>query len=166
MPRVFRLIKEPFLDTPLAGGSAKRGERWNPVGVDVLYTSSSPELALVEVLANLMPIRLDELPTYYLISIAIPDEQAIRHYTIDQMPPGWNTPVRTTRLQQFLGEWLMGTQEVAVAIPSAVVPFSNNIILHRGHAAFDQVSVESIQPFTVDGRLVLPTDYGPVTGEE
>jgi len=67
MSRVFRLIKERFLETPLAGGSAKRGERWNPIGVDVLYTSSSPELALVEILANLMPIRLDELPTYYLI---------------------------------------------------------------------------------------------------
>ena len=82
MPRVYRLIKERFLDTPLAGGSAKRGERWNPVGVDVLYTSSSPELALVEVLANLMPIRLDELPTYYLITIHLPDEQALKVYRV------------------------------------------------------------------------------------
>lgn len=162
MPRVFRLIKERFLDTPLAGGSAKRGERWNPVGVDVLYTSSSPELALVEVLANLMPIRLDELPTYYLITIGIPDQEAIRIYSADQLPPGWNTPVRTTQLQLFLGEWLQGTQELAVALPSAVVPFSPNIILHRTHPAFKQVQVESIQPFTVDGRLVLPINYGPL----
>lgn len=73
MPRVFRLIKDRFLETPLAGSSAKRGECWNPAGVDVLSTSSSPELALVEVLANLMPIRLDELPTYHLITIRIPD---------------------------------------------------------------------------------------------
>ncbi|UFH57833.1 RES family NAD+ phosphorylase [Spirosoma sp. KNUC1025] len=163
MPRVYRLIKERFLDTPLAGGSAKRGERWNPVGVDVLYTSSSPELALVEVLANLMPIRLDELPTYYLITIHLPNEQALKVYRVDQLPPDWNTPVRTTQLQTFLGEWLTGTRELAVALPSAVVPFSTNVILHRSHAAFEQVSVESIQPFTVDGRLVLPTNYGPLS---
>ena len=162
MARVYRLIKERFLDTPLAGGSAKRGERWNPIGVDVLYTSSSPELALVEVLANLMPIRLDELPTYYLITIHLPDKQALKVYRVEQLPLDWNTPVRTTQLQTFLGEWLAGTQELAVALPSAVVPFSNNIILHRSHAAFDQVRVESIQPFTVDGRLVLPTNYGPL----
>jgi RES domain-containing protein len=125
------LIKERFLGSPLAGGSAKRGERWNPIGVDVLYTSSSPELALVEVLANLMPIRLDELPTYYLITIRIPDDEAIRVCTLDQLPTGWNTPARTTQLQTFLGEWLNGTQELAVSIPSAVIPFSNNVILHR-----------------------------------
>jgi RES domain-containing protein len=127
----------------------------------VLYTSSSPELALVEVLANLMPIRLDELPTYYLITIRIPDDEAIRVCTLDQLPTGWNTPARTTQLQTFLGEWLNGTQELAVSIPSAVIPFSNNVILHREHQAFDRVAVESIQPFTIDGRLVLPTNYGP-----
>ena len=160
MLRVFRLIKERFLETPLAGGSAKRGERWNPAGVDVLYTSSSPELDLVEVLANLMPIHLDELPTYHLITIGISDQEVIRMYSVDQLPPGWNIPVRTTQLQLFLGKWLTGTQELAVALPSAVVPFSNNLILRRTHPAFEQVQVESIQPFTVDGRLVLPINYG------
>ena len=162
MPRVFRLIKERFLDTPLAGGSALRGERWNPVGVDVLYTSSSPELALVEVLANLMPIRLDELPQYYLITIVVPDEEPIRVYRPDELPPGWNAPVRPPVCQTFLGSWLNGTEELAVSIPSAVVSFSNNVIIHRVHAAFDTVQVESIQLFTVDGRLTLPSNYGPV----
>lgn len=164
MSRVFRLIKERFLETPLAGDSAKRGERWNPIGVDVLYTSSSPELALVEILANLMPIRFDELPTYYLITIYLPEPESQRVFTVNQLPVNWNTPIRTSELQTFLGDWLTGTRELAVAIPSAVVPFSNNVILHRSHQAFEQVVVESIQPFTVNGRLVLPTNYGALTG--
>lgn len=155
MLRVFRLIKERFLETPLAGGSAKRGKRWNPVGVDVLYTSSSPELTLVEVLADLMPVRLDELPTYHLVTIGIPDHEATRIYSVDQLPARWNTPVRTTELQLFLGEWLRGTRELGV------VPFSPNLILHRTHPVFEQVQVDSIQSFTVDGRLVLPINYGP-----
>lgn len=162
MSRVFRLIKQRFLDTPMAGGSAKRGERWNPIGVDVLYTSSSPELALVEVLANLMPIRLDELPTYFLVTIKLPDSEATRIYSVDELPPNWNQPVRAPHLQTFLGEWLEGTQTLSVQIPSAIVPFSNNVIIHRDHLQFDLVTVESIQPFTVDGRLVLPTNYGLV----
>ncbi|MCY7359658.1 MAG: RES family NAD+ phosphorylase [Rudanella sp.] len=133
MPRVFRLIKQRFLDTPLAGGSAKRGERWNPIGVDVLYASSSPELALVEVLANLMPIRLDELPTYFPITIQLPDDEIHRIYTVGQLPADWNQPVRAPHLQTFLGEWLQGTQTLSVQIPSAVIPFSNNVIIHRMH---------------------------------
>ncbi len=164
MPRVFRLIKQRFLDTPLAGGSAKRGERWNPIGVDVLYTSSSPELALVEILANLMPIRLDELPTYFLVTIQLPNSEPTRIYTVNELPADWNQPVRAPHLQTFLGEWLEGTQTLSVQIPSAVVPFSNNVIIHRDHSQFDRVTVESIQPFTVDGRLVLPTNYGPMGG--
>jgi RES domain-containing protein len=147
MPRVFRLIKQRFLDTPMAGGSAKRGERWNPIGVDVLYTSSSPELALVEILANLMPIRLDELPSYFLVTIQLPDSEATRIYSINELPTDWNQPVRAPHLQMFLGEWLEGTQTLSVQIPSAVVPFSNNVIIHRNHPQFDLVTVESIQPF-------------------
>lgn len=109
-----------------------------------------------------MPIRLDELPTYHLITIRIPDQEAIRFYPAGQLPAGWNTPVRTTELQLFLGEWLNGTQELAVALPSAVIPFSTNLVLHRNHPAFEQVEVESNQPFTVDGGLVLPVNYGPL----
>jgi len=164
MPRVFRLIKQRFLDTPLAGGSAKRGERWNPIGVDILYTSSSPELALVEILANLMPIRFDELPSYFLITIQVPDDESSSRYTVDQLPSGWNQPLRTPHSQTFLSEWVQGTQTLSVQIPSAVVPFSNNIIIHRMHPQFERVTVASIQPFTVDGRLVLPENYGPVGG--
>lgn len=81
---------------------------------------------------------------------------------MDQLPPSWNTPVRTTELQLFLGEWLTGTQELAVALPSVVIPFSNNLILYCTHPAFEQVKVESIQPFTVDGRPVVPINYGPL----
>lgn len=160
MPRVFRLIKERFLDTPLAGGSAKRGERWNPIGVDVLYASTSPELALVEILANLMPIRFDELPAYFLITIRLPDDEPTQIYTVDQLPIDWNQPLRLPHLQTFLGDWLTGTQTLSVQIPSAVVPFSNTVILHRSHPQFERVTVESIQRFTVDGRLVMPQKYG------
>lgn len=162
MPRVFRLIKEKHIATPLAGGSALRGERWNPPGVDVLYTSSSPELALVEVLAGLMPIRFDELPKFFLITILLPDDEPIRVYTPADLPSGWHLPVRPPICQTFFGNWLSGTEELAVSIPSAVVPFSNNVVIHRAHAAFEKVRVESIQPFTVDGRLTLPTNYGPI----
>jgi len=162
MPNVFRLVKEKHLDTPLAGGSARRGERWNPAGVDVLYTSSSPELALVEVLAGLMPIRFDELPRFYLITIVLPDTEAIRVYQPSDLPPGWNAPVRPPACQAFFGTWLEGMQELTVSIPSAVVAFSANFVIHRAHLAFSQVEVASIQPFTVDGRLTVPVNYGPV----
>jgi len=45
----YRLVKERFSDTPLSSEGARRyGGRWNPAGIGIFYTSSSPELALLE----------------------------------------------------------------------------------------------------------------------
>ncbi|MGA0555715.1 RES family NAD+ phosphorylase [Larkinella sp. VNQ87] len=151
MPIVYRIIREKFIDQPLSvEGSRLYSARWNPKGRGVLYTTSSPELGLVETLAHAPRVRYEELPTYWLFSIEAPDD--IRYFRRDEMPDYWqdNTYERT---QQWLKAWLQKPDRLAVALPSVVVPFSFNVIFHPLHPTFHQLQIVEQEIIPIDRRL-------------
>ena len=70
----YRLVKERFMDAPLSTEGARRyGGRWNPPGVGILYTSASPELALLEQLVHLPTLPYEDLPRLFLLTLSLPD---------------------------------------------------------------------------------------------
>ncbi|MEZ0542392.1 RES family NAD+ phosphorylase [Fibrella arboris] len=151
MPTVYRIIRDKFRDTPLSvEGSRLFGGRWNPKGTGVLYTTSTPELGLVETLAHAPGIRYEELPTYWVFSIDVPDD--IRYYHRDELPDYWQEDTYE-RTQQWLIDWLTNPDCLGIAVPSVLVPLSYNIILHPAYPTFPQVRVlaQEIQP--IDRRL-------------
>lgn len=55
---VYRLYKSTYIRDPLSAEGARRaGGRWNPKGIPILYTSATPELALLEIIAHLNPMQ-------------------------------------------------------------------------------------------------------------
>lgn len=148
MPTVYRIIRDKFRHDPLSvEGSRLFGGRWNPKGKGVLYTTSTPELGLVESLAHAPAVRYEELPTYWVFSLNIPDD--IRYYQRDELPDYWQDDTYE-RTQQWLSDWLTKPDCLGVAVPSVLVPLSFNIILHPAHALFGQVRVvgQEIQPIS------------------
>src|SRR5215217_284499 len=128
MAVVYRIIREKFNDTPLSiEGSRLFGARWNPKGIGVLYTTTTPELGLVETLAHVPGVRYEDLPVYWLSSINLPDN--IRYFSREEMPEFWQDR-NYDRTQFWLHKWLSNPDTLAVALPSVIVPFSFNIIIH------------------------------------
>ncbi len=161
MPTLYRVIRDKYRHEPLSVvGSRLFGGRWNPKGiarsaVAGLYTTSSPELGLVETLAHAPAVRYEELPTYWVFSLDVPDD--IRYYKRDQLPDYWQDETYD-RTQGWFNDWLSAPDQLGVAVPSVLVPLSYNIILHPAHALFEQIRVigQEIQP--IDRRLWrLPT---------
>ena len=151
MPTVYRIIREKFRDQALsAEGSRLHGARWNPKGIGILYTTSTPELGLVETLAHAPGIRYEDLPTYWLTSIEIPDD--IRYYQRDEMPLFWQDK-NYERTQLWLNEWLISPDVLAIALPSVIVPFSQNILLHPKHELFSQIQLIVQEKIPIDRRL-------------
>jgi len=70
--KVYRLARKRYA-TELSGiGAAKYGNRWNPKGVEVIYTAESRALAMAEVLVHL---SLETLPSdFQMIQMNIPDK--------------------------------------------------------------------------------------------
>ncbi len=148
---VYRIIREKFRHEPLSTeGSRRYGGRWNPKGTGALYTTSTPELGLVETLAHTPDVRYEYLPTYWLSQIEITD--SLRTFQVDEIPEFWQDKTYE-RTQIWLNDWLKNPDVLAVAVPSVIVPFSQNIILHATHPLFSQVHLLDQQPLRIDSRL-------------
>jgi len=151
MPIVYRIIREKFRDQALSReGSRLYGARWNPKGIGILYTTSTPELGLVETLAHAPGIRYEDLPTYWLTFINIPDD--IRYYEREDMPLFWQDN-NYERTQYWLNDWLVNPDVLAISLPSVIVPFSQNILLHPKHHLFAEIQLINQEKIPIDRRL-------------
>jgi RES domain-containing protein len=151
MSILYRIIRDKYRHTPLSTeGSRLFGGRWNPKGVGVLYATSTPELGLVETLAHAPSIRYEDLPTYWVFSVEVPDD--IRHISREALPEYWRDETYE-RTQGWLKDWLAAPDQLGVAIPSVLVPLSYNVLLHPAHPLFGDIKVvgQEVQP--VDHRL-------------
>jgi RES domain-containing protein len=148
--RVHRLVKERFLSTPLSTEGARRyGGRWNPAGVGILYTSASPELALLEQLVHLPELPFGDLPRLFLLTLALPDQPR----QLTGLPEGWRREAGYEICHGLLADWLREPDVLAVGVPSAVVPESANYLLHPRHAGYEQIQILHTAPFEIDPRL-------------
>jgi RES domain-containing protein len=157
MPQhVYRVQTQRYASSALSGEGARLyGGRWNPEGVPLVYTSASPELALLEVLVHLDGTPFSDLPPYVLITISVPDA-AIEVIAEADLPPDWQQQPAPTELARFLLPRLQpGNSYVGFSVPSVILPNSpsRNILLNPQHPLMPQVQVVSVAPLTFDERL-------------
>jgi RES domain-containing protein len=146
----YRLVKGRFLDSPLSTEGARRyGGRWNPPGVGILYTSASPELALLEQLVHLPTLPYEDLPRLFLITLALPELP--RPWR--ELPPTWREGASFGANHQHLADWLVNPDVLALGVPSAVVVESFHYLLHPRHPAYAQIEIVSTSHFGIDSRL-------------
>lgn len=146
--RVYRLIKERFLSTPLSAEGARRlGGRWNPPGIGILYTSASPELALLEQIVHLRSLSYSDLPKLVLLTLVLPEQP--RLLDASALPANWRDEADFAANHQAISTWLARPDVLALGVPSAVVPDSVNYLLHPAHAAFNQITVARTSSFPI-----------------
>ena len=148
---VYRLYKSAYITEPLSAEGARRaGGRWNPKGYPILYTSATPELALLEIVAHLNPLYL---PRFHLLVLDIPDTHHL--VRLADLPANWQDEQLNEGLQAYLWDWLNQPDMLCVSVPSAIVDRSRNYLLHTLHPSFeDAVKIVENVAFPVDGRLL------------
>ncbi|GAB3909715.1 RES family NAD+ phosphorylase [Larkinella knui] len=148
---VYRIYKSTYFTDPLSAEGARRaGGRWNPKGYPILYTSATPELALLEIVAHLNPVFI---PDFHLLVLDIPD--TYQTVTLADLPRDWQNDTHYETLQTHLSNWLTQPDVLTVSVPSAIVSRSRNYLLHTLHPGFrkDAKVVENA-PFPIDSRLL------------
>ncbi|GAB4012296.1 RES family NAD+ phosphorylase [Spirosoma migulaei] len=151
---VYRIHKEPYHREPLSVvGSHRHGGRWNPKGIGILYSSRTPELALLETLVHLPPLTLAELPQLWLTTLRLPDK-ADNIFWLDptKLPAYWKRGT-LGETQTILTDWLQAPFCLAIAVPSVILEISYNLLLHPQHASFADVEVVSQSPISLDSQL-------------
>lgn len=148
---VYRLYKSAYITEPLSAEGARRaGGRWTPKGYPILYTSATPELALLEIVAHLNP---SFIPSFHLLILDIPDQH--RAVALTDLPDTWQDEQEVESLQSYLFDWLRQPDVLTVSVPSAIVNRSRNYLVHTLHPGFTQdVKIVENAPFRIDNRLV------------
>ena len=148
---LWRLSPAYHLGKAMSGeGSYRRGGRWNPPGIRVIYCADSRSLALVEVLANIRQPKLFERQQWVLIPIEAPVNLVERPARV---PDSWRETPYTTATQAFGAEWVQSQRSVALRVPSVVVPGEFNYLLNPAHPQFARVKIGKPEPFPFDSRL-------------
>jgi RES domain-containing protein len=128
--------------------------RWHHRGHRILYTSSTPSLAALEVLVHvnpgLAPAGLS------LLEIEVPDDIAIENYDPSSLIPNWQDFPAPMELQDFGTQWLAESRTALLAVPSAIMPVSieKNYLINPDHKDSARINFIVERPFTYDPRLV------------
>lgn len=144
----WRLCRAPFL--ALDGEGARRyGGRWNAPGAAVVYASAHLSLAVLELLVHTDADLLPE--TLYSLAIDIPDRVKIFR---PALPKNWRTPPQAEHLRAIGASWLQTAQGAVMAVPSAVLPQEENILINPLHPDAKRIKLAAKQRFHLDKRLL------------
>lgn len=150
---VYRILKEPYWHDPLSViGAELAGGRWNPPGVGILYTATSPALALLETVVHFPKVPYSQLPKLRVFALQIPDGE-VRWIYPEVLPDAWGHPASLPITRAFLSEWLQHPADVGVGLPSAIMDISYNILLHPNHSLYQQIRPVWSYDLVLDHRL-------------
>ena len=149
--KVFRLAREKNA-TPLSGkGAAKYGARWNPVGVELIYTAQNRSLAMAEVAVHLTLATLPE--DYMMLTIDIPDEIEVKQLSEADLPADWQEFPHPISTQDIGRDFVAQNEYCVLIIPSVVTPGDYNVLINPNHIDFSKITITSIDKFPFDKRI-------------
>lgn len=125
-------------------GAKVAGGRWNPIGTPMLYAAEHLSLACLEVLVHL---DKGQLPRDYVWSkTELPQLPEVLRLAI---------PSSVTACQSAGEAWIRDRSQLAVKVPSVIVPEEFNVLLNPNHAGFPSVTWNEPRPFFFDPRLFV-----------
>ncbi len=151
--RLYRLTNRRDPSDAFSGEGARRvAGRWHPIGVRVVYTSSSVALALVE---NVVHFDAEDLAAIaFLYAVDVPDA-LVETPPLSELPADWNHPKRSDHARAYGRDWANSKRSLALAVPSLAVPQERNVLLNPEHPAFTGLALGGPSPFSFDQRLLV-----------
>lgn len=139
------------LDLSGAGG-LRAAARWHHAGKPIVYFASSPAAALLEVVVHLEMNELNALPdAYQLLKVDVPESLAALELSQYELAADWQKNIAATRA---LGDrWLRSLDSALLAVPSAIVPHTQNYLLNPAHADAKKIKIIAHGSYPFDLRL-------------
>ena len=144
---VYRISKNIFSNDLTGTGAGLFGGRWNPKGINLVYTTSSISLATLEYLVHNFHIMQSH--DLCLTKIQIGNSSSIELVNPKKLPKDWNEksylPVST---QQIGADFFTNKKHYILKVPSAIVPGEFNYLLNPFHPKHTKTKIiEKVSPF-------------------
>lgn len=137
----------------LAGaGGLRASGGWHTRGKRVVYCAQSPAAALLEVLVH-FEMEIGDLPARYrLLKVRVADDLQVDHGSPADLTSDWIDDVEATRA---IGDtWLTRSATPLLAVPSAVVPETSNVLLNPVHPDARRIVIVQSTDHVIDPRLI------------
>jgi RES domain-containing protein len=143
--RIWRVSN--FADLSGQGGLLYPG-RWHTAGWPIVYCAESPPGALLEFLVHVSRANLPS--SFQLLAIELPDDVLLGD--IEQnLPMNWRLHPDTS---QGIGDaWMSAGRQLALRVPSAILPHTYNILVNPIHREIDKVRIVSTERVPLDSRF-------------
>jgi RES domain-containing protein len=151
MALFYRIVQEQWSATALDGEGARRyGGRWNLPGVAAVYLAESRALAALEILVHAPreALRLN----WRVIELEIPDSQ-IEQVSPSALPENWRAQPSSRAAQVFGANWLRTGTNLALQVPSVVIPEEKSLLLNPFHPLMSELVPGTPLLFSFDSRL-------------
>ncbi len=134
--------------------------RWHNPGAPVLYTSSTPPLVMLEILANVH--SFGRLAPYHVMRVEI-SGGSVETVPDAELPLNWNDGDWNQATQDYGSTFLAEKRALALAVPCALMPLelrseASNLMLNPLHPDIQHVRITAAYPLPFDRRL---TDWTP-----
>jgi RES domain-containing protein len=152
MPTGWRIVKTKYAAHPFDGEGARLyGGRWNSPGVRMIYTSESLALAALEMLTHLG--KSDLLASYSRCAVNF-DASLITSLNRSHLPANWRTYPAPPELQGLGDTWVADGTSVVLEVPSVLIETESNYLINPLHPDFGTLTIEDVEPFVFDARLI------------
>ena len=146
---VYRFCNHKYKEDLSGSGARLFGGRWNSIGLEALYTSSSISLSLLEVLVN--ALDLASLQSLSLMKIEIPRQLESSVYITNKLKADWHLDFDYTK---WIGsEFLQKKEHLYLECPSSVVFEERNFMLNPLHKDYTKIKLAQADDFVFDKRL-------------
>ncbi len=153
MPLFYRIVQEDWAATALDGEGARLyGGRWNSPGVAAVYLAESRALAALEILVHAPRQAL--LLNWIVIELEVPDS-LINTAPISKLPAEWRLQPSSRPAQTFGTRWLRDYQNLALLLPSVVIPEEKALLLNPLDPIMRDLKPGKPKPFSFDSRLAV-----------
>lgn len=148
----YRIVSPRWAHDAISGeGARKFGGRWNSPGRLMTYLGGSRALAALELLVHL-PSPLSRAKSFRMIEVKIPIK-LIANYPLSALPDDWRESPAPSSTTVIGDDWLEVFGQLAMRVPSVLIPEETNILLNPNHPDFKKVICGDVRGFSFDKRL-------------
>ena len=117
----------------------------------MVYLGGSRALTALEMLVHLTT-PMSRAKPFRIIEVKIPTD-LISVYPLKILPAGWRVQPPGRLTMEIGDDWLRAGSDLALRVPSVIVPEESNILINPLHSEFGQLEVSTTGSFSFDARL-------------
>jgi len=150
--KIFRVAQHNFIQDLSGEGARLFGGRWNKKGDAMIYFSEHLSLCVLELLAHMDYQFINN--AYSFIEAEIPEKLLSELTQPMKVSADWRSNPPISQTQDYGSQWLQKQEQLALKVPSAVLPEAWNILINPKHQFVDQLKIVRTEPLRLDARLL------------